>query len=141
MFKTGDKQLEEDSSILELICDIRNRQVQVDQKALEMYDITLKLNSFLCMTNRMGKNQPLKKIDRLKMFFSSDGQKNKHVRSVLYLQEFMNSREPLINFFHEVEQQKKKFAVIVENKKKREEERIKREIQKKEQLNKIRKKK
>ncbi len=131
----------QDNSILDLICDIRKRQVGVDQKALEMYDITLKLNSFLCMTNRMGKNQPLKKIDKLKMFFSSDGQKNKHVRSVLYLQEFMHSRDPLIKFFADVEQQKKKFAIIVTNKKKREEERKKREQLKKEKLDMIKKKK
>lgn len=76
---------EDDTSIVDLVIDIRKNQVDVDKKALELYDISMKLNSFLCMTNRMGKNQPLKKIDRLKMYFSSDGQKNKHVRSVLYL--------------------------------------------------------
>lgn len=141
VFRAGTMQSAENSSIVDLICDVRKRQVQVDQHALELYDITLKMTSFLCMTNRMGKNQPLKKIDRLKMFFSSDGQKNKHVRSVLYLQEFMNSREPLIKFFLDVDVQKKRFAIIVENKRRREEERKKREAQKKERMEKLKKRK
>ena len=122
------------TKILNTICDIREKQVEVDKKALEMYDITLKLTSFVCMTNRMGKNQQLKSIDRLRMFFSSDGQKNKHVKSVIYLQEFMRCREPLIKFLGEVEDQKKKFAVIQERKKQRELEKKKRELMKKERL-------
>jgi septal ring factor EnvC (AmiA/AmiB activator) len=125
--------------VLNTICDIRENQVDVDKKALEMYDITLKLTSFIAMTNRMGKNQQLKSIDRLRMFFSSDGQKNKHVRSVIYLQEFMRCREPLIKFFGEVEDSKKKFNVIQEKKKKRELEKKKREQARKEKLAQIEK--
>jgi hypothetical protein len=122
------------TKVLNTICDIRENQVKVDQKALEMYDITLKLASFVCMTNRMGKNQQLKSVDRLRMFFSSDGQKNKHVRSVIYLQEFMRCREPLIKFLGEVEDFKKRFSVIQERKRQREAEKKKRELMKKERL-------
>lgn len=122
------------TKVLKTIDEIRKKQMEVDKKALEMYDITLKLTSFVCMTNRMGKNQHLKSIDRLRMYFSSDGQKNKHVRSVIYLQEFMKCREPLIKFLGEVEDQKKKFGVIQERKKQRELEKKKREKMKKERL-------
>lgn len=120
--------------ILDVICDIRANQINIDKKALEMYDVTLKLTSFLCMTNRMGKNQQLKNIDRLRMFFSSDGQKNKHVRAVIYLQEFMKCREPLIKFFGDVEEFKRRFGVIQEKKRQRELERKRREQLKRERL-------
>ena len=120
--------------VMNMICDIRENQVKLDIKTLELYDITFKLNSFLCMTNWMGKSQSLKKIDRLKMYFASDGQKNKHVRSVFYLQEFMKARDPLIKFFHEFSIFTKKYRVNLERKKKREAERKKHEEAKKERL-------
>lgn len=113
--------------VLDVICDIRLCQVEIDQKALELYDITLKLTSFLCMTNRMGKNLQLKSIDKLRMYFSPDGQKNKHVKAVNYLEEFMRSREPLIRFFGDVSDFVKKYKSHQEKKKKREEERKERE--------------
>lgn len=120
--------------VLDTICDIRANQIEIDKKTLELYDITLKLTSFLCMTNRMGKQQQLKNIDRLRMFFSSEGQKNKHVRSVIYLQEFMKCREPLIRFFYDVEDFKRKFSIIQEKKRQREIERKRREQMKRERL-------
>ena len=53
----------------------------------------------------------------------------------------MNAREPLIKFFNDVESQKKKYVIIVENKRKREEERKKREMEKRERLARITKRK
>jgi hypothetical protein len=120
--------------VLKSVWDIRINQIEVDKRALEMYDITLKLTSFVCMTNRMGKNQHLKSIDRLRMFFSSDGQKNKHVKSFIYLQEFMRCREPLIKFIGEVEDFKRKFDATQEKKRQREIEKKKREMAKRERL-------
>lgn len=120
--------------VLKSVWDIRMNQIDVDKRALEMYDITLKLTSFVCMTNRMGKNQQLKSIDRLRMFFSSDGQKNKHVKSFIYLQEFMRCREPLIKFIGEVEDFKRKFDATQEKKRQREIEKKKREMAKRERL-------
>lgn len=125
---------EDKDGVMNMIIDIRLNQVKIDKRALELYDITFKLNSFLCMTNWMGKSLSLKKIDKLKMYFASDGQKNKHVRSVYYLQEFMKAREPIIKFFHEFSIFTKKYRVNLERKKKRDEQRKKHEETKKERM-------
>lgn len=127
------------TEINDTICDVRKEQVGLDKKALEMYDITYKLVSFVCMTNRMGRAQALKSIDRLKMFFSSDGIKNKHLESTEYLQRFMEAREPLIKFNQDIGKFKNKFEAHQQRKLKREEERKRREEEKKKRLEMIEK--
>lgn len=94
--------------VMKSIIDIRCKQVTVDQKALEYYDVTMKMNSYICMTNRMAKIH-IKRIDKLKMYFSSDGQKNKHIKTSDYLKEFMASRDPWIKFKEEMDIQKKNY--------------------------------
>lgn len=78
--------------------NIRNNQIQIDKKAAELYSVILKTTSYICMNNKMGKAPEMKTLDRLKVYYSAEGAKNKEVKVSEYLQRFMDSRKELIGF-------------------------------------------
>jgi len=85
---------------------IRAKQVAIDQRAVELYDITMKVSSYLCNSNRMGAQQSIRSIDRQKRYFSGEGIKGRQINSVNYVQEYMMARQPLISLFSDIESAK-----------------------------------
>lgn len=115
---------------LKTVQEIRDEQIEIDIKAVELYDITLKITSFLCMNNRMGKVQMLTKIDKLRMFFGYDGAKNNYIPASNYVQNFMKARDPLIKFYYDFGVFKVVYMKYLERKIKDKENRKKREADK-----------
>jgi hypothetical protein len=79
------KLLKED--VTKQICEMRQNQYEIDVKMAKLYDNSLKINSFLCLSNRSSKlTDP--DLDKLKVHFNPKGEKNAHIRTRHFVRDF-----------------------------------------------------
>lgn len=93
------------TEVTKQICEMRQNQYEIDVKMTKLYDNTLKINSFLCLCNRQTKCE-VDNLDKLKMYFDPNGNKNCHIKTKQFVQDFFEARKPLTEFFESVENAK-----------------------------------
>ena len=87
------------------VCEMRQNQYKIDVQMLKLYDNTLKINSFLCLSNMLSKCE-YDNLDKLKFHFDPKGKKNNHIKTKHFVKEFYNARKPLKDFFKSIEEAK-----------------------------------